>query len=173
MRKILLLLFFLLPLAGRAADSDSLAVYVFLSESCPICQNMSPELKRLAGMYEGKPVSFTGLFPNVELSDDSSIAAFRRKYRIPFDLRKDPGGAMTRQLGATITPEVFLVRVGTGEVLYQGRIDNSYEAVNRRRSVVTAHYLEKAIASSLQRKPADPVRTKAVGCLILTTESSQ
>lgn len=144
---------------------DSLKVYIFLSEKCPICQSVTIELKQLYAAYTGKAVSFIGLFPNEGLSTDKTIKSFGKKYGIPFLLKVDKGKQKVQELQATVTPQVFVVN--KGKVLYSGKIDNSFESIGKRRSVVTEHYLKNALDQILQNKNPAPALTKPVGCFIM------
>lgn len=148
------------------AQSDSLTVYVFLSESCPICKNQTLTLKELYANYKDKGVSFIGIFPNRELSTPETIKKFAKKYKIPFELKKDENQLLTKQLSASITPEVFLVRTSTREILYSGKTDNSFERVGKRRQVVTAFYLRDALENILKNEKIKVPNTQPVGCFI-------
>ena len=39
-------------------------VLIFLAPLCPICQNMSFDLRQLEKDFAGEPVEFVGVFPN-------------------------------------------------------------------------------------------------------------
>lgn len=160
------LLFILVPfLQGKAGDSIS--VYVFLSETCPICQNQTLTLRQLYDEYAGKGISFVGLFPNQDLSSRESIQKFGRKYKIDFELRKDEQQKLTTQLAATVTPEVFVVNNATQKVLYRGKVDNSFEGIGKKRQVITKHYLHDALKNILEQKEVVLKETPAVGCFIV------
>ena len=52
----------------RAERGDEITVYIFMSETCPICQSVTLELKALYATYHPKGVTFVGLFPNQSMS---------------------------------------------------------------------------------------------------------
>src|SRR4051812_18067583 len=89
------------------ASSKPLTVYIFLSESCPICQSYTLRLKELYEKYNEKGVKFVGLFPNY-YADPDSVAAFKKTYTIPFDLLIDKTGELAKHFNAGITPQVFI-----------------------------------------------------------------
>lgn len=151
----------------KAVAADSITVYVFLSESCPICQTLTLELKQVYSQYKGKGIAFVGLFPNKGMSTDESVKKFANKYSIPFDLKVDEKQKMAKRFEATTTPQVFVVNNKTGKVLYKGMADNHFEDIGKRRTVVTEHYLQNALSNILQNQPIDPAETKAVGCFII------
>ncbi|MFN8277260.1 MAG: redoxin family protein [Chitinophagales bacterium] len=153
------------PCGTPARETAPITVYIFLSETCPICQSETIELKALYREFSPKGVRFVGLFPNETASDAASVRRFGKKYDLPFTLHIDSAQTMTQQLGATITPQVFVTNA-TGTVVYQGKIDNGFERIGRRRSVVTAHYLQSALQQLLNLQLPDPASTEAVGCFI-------
>lgn len=163
---LVVILFALCTMNGFAQKNEALTIYVFLSETCPICQSITPELKSLYAIYHEKGVAFVGLFPNQVQSTDETRQQFEKKYNIPFSLSADKGQKMAAKFGATATPQVFLVRNSDHAVLYKGRVDNSFESIGHRRAVVTKQYLRTALNNILQNKPADPAETTPVGCFI-------
>lgn len=139
-------------------------VFVFLSESCPICQSYTLPLKELYKKYHTKNVSFIGVFPNQEITQQE-IAEFKKKYTIPFELIADTGRFLVKKFNATITPEVF-VEATEQQFIYSGRIDNSFYAVGKRRKLVTTHELEDALFQYTSGIPIPVPKTEAVGCMI-------
>ena len=156
-------------LFGPSAPEKTFRVYVFMEESCKICQYYSPELIRLHDKY-GSEVEFVGLFPNPG-SDETTIEKYKEDYRLPFQLEKDLGQLMANKLGATITPEVFLVELKSQRIIYQGRIDNSYVRVGKRRTVVTAKDLDVALENRSNPDALESGKSKAIGCFIMKQRS--
>ncbi|MBC7923943.1 MAG: redoxin family protein [Ferruginibacter sp.] len=158
--------------AGKAPQSSlpavrsdaSLAVYVFLATECPLSQSYTLPLNQLSQRYAASKVTFTGVFP-AEDDQNKNIRDFVNRYRVAFAVRRDPQQRLTRQFGATVTPEAFLVD-GQERVLYAGKIDDWAISLGRKRPVVTEKYLEEAIRAALAGRPVAVARTEAVGCLI-------
>lgn len=153
-------------LRGQAAANDStekFTVYIFLSETCPICQSYTVKLKELYALYHTQNVQFLGVFPNY-YSTAEDISAFGKKYGIPFKLVQDTG-ALAGKLKATVTPEAF-VTSAAGAILYSGRIDDSFYKIGRRRNVISSHDLKDAISNILSGNPVSIPKTQAVGCMI-------
>lgn len=169
MKKYLLILFALCFLTWHSsnlfAQRDSVVVYIFLSETCPICQSVSAELRELHEQFKNQAVGFLGIFPSV-LSTESSRKQFAVKYRLNFPFIADTQLALTTRFGAEVTPEVVVVRVESKEILYRGLIDNSFASVGRRRRVVTEHYLKDVLTSIQLKKTVVLNSTKPVGCII-------
>lgn len=167
---ILLFSVLIIGLSGFTQKSTpkETTVYVFLSESCPICQSYTLTLKKLYTKYSNKNVKFIGVFPNY-YADSDSVNTFKKKYSIPFDLILDKNGALTKRFGAKITPEVF-VENATHDVLYSGRIDDSFYALGKRRNVITSNDLDNVLDEITTHKNIKTSKTQAVGCIINLSE---
>lgn len=144
---------------------DSITVYVFLHESCIISQFYTLPLKDLNSEFSNEHIRFVGLFPNASSSPEN-IEAFKEKYNIPFDLETDHDQVKTNQLGATITPEVFVFDERSGEILYQGRIDDAYARVGKRKRITTTSELKDALNAISRGEEIEVPATPAVGCFI-------
>ncbi len=169
--KTLLLLFIFIFAKNGISQTKTLApkatVFVFLSESCPICQSYTLPLKELYKTYSKKSIRFVGVFPNEDVSQ-KELNEFKRTYSIPFELIVDSAGTLTKKLNASVTPEVFVEDM-SGKVIYSGRIDDSFYAVGKRRKVVTTHELADALGSYVSHKDIKIPKTQAVGCIITTS----
>jgi hypothetical protein len=77
-----------------------------------------------------------------------------------FVILKDWNNVIADKLGATVTPEIYVLDPNF-EILYHGRIDNS-SRVDR----VTSRDLRSALDEILKAKPVTVNSTKAFGCTI-------
>ena len=166
MRFRLLFIFIFAISAQTFADKKGLTVYIFLAETCPICQSVSIELKKLDAQYKQLNVKFVGIFPDNTLSNEKTRKAFGKKYELSFPLNADSGQVLTKNYQAEITPEAVLVDDETQMILYRGKIDNSFASLGKRRTVVTEHYLRDAIESWVLGKKILISKTNPVGCII-------
>lgn len=158
-----------LSLSAIGQTADSIQVYVFLAETCPICRSTTIEMKSLYSSYHSRGIGFRGVFPAAKMSTAQTRADFAKKYNIPYPLQGDAGQVLTKKYAASITPEIVVVRTRDNAILYRGKVDNSYEAIGRRREVVTEHYLRDALESILRGKRISITRTEPVGCFIEKT----
>lgn len=163
MKRLCTLLFILyLPFILRA--SDSIIVYIFMLEDCPITQSYTLKLNELHHQF-GDQFSFVGVFPN-HSSKQEKINLFLQEYKISFPCFTDYSKTLVEQFGATITPEVVVYNSNTKTILYKGRIDNEFADLGKRRRVVTTDELKEVLNSlSLGMEKIFPF-TKAVGCFI-------
>lgn len=145
------------------SQKNDYKVFVFLGESCPICQFHTLTLNNLYKEYSGKGIEIIGYFPNPE-SDSASIGLFRKEYQILFSLKKDIGRAMMKKLSAEITPQVFLTV--NDSIVYSGRINDAFETLGIKKSKIQSPDLENAIKAILNNKPIPVAKTEAIGCFI-------
>jgi peroxiredoxin len=159
--------------AETQEESDSIAVYLFLSETCPICQSTTLEMRKIQEIIEDKPITMAGIFPNEKLSTFESRKQFGRRYKLKFPLLSDSLQKMTLLYDVQVTPEVVMINLKTKEILYRGLIDNSYVAIGKRRQVVNEHYLLDALEATLNQQEIQVKQTTPVGCFIQIRHTKQ
>ena len=147
------------------SPESNVCVYVFLSEECIISQSYSLELRQLHEDFSGGQFEFVGVFPNPS-STPAKMAAFKEAYAFPFDFQLDRQQRLMDQFGVSVTPEVVVYDRQAATVLYQGRIDNTFYRVGRRRQVTTTNELTDALAAIEAGEPVPVARTETVGCFI-------
>ncbi len=156
-------------LQGAVFPMDSLkqnavSVLVFMSPECPLCENYARDLRMVADSFSAQEVKIYGVFPGTAYPD-SQIRRFLIHYRLPITALLDPDLKLTEQLDATTTPEAVVYNAA-GTLVYRGNIDNWATALGQKRTVVTEHYLEEAIAATLSGFLPPISSTEPVGCLI-------
>jgi thiol-disulfide isomerase/thioredoxin len=158
-------------LDGRSVDPFAApagvkaVVFLFTSSECPISNRYAPELKRLAAEFAPRGALFRLVYPDP--ADDAAairkhIAAF--SFGASTEALRDPGHALVKHVGATITPEAAVY--ANGRVRYRGRIDDRYVDLGVERPQATRHDLADAIAAVLAGKPVTVPETQPVGCYI-------
>ncbi|MDF1694992.1 MAG: redoxin domain-containing protein [Saprospiraceae bacterium] len=147
-----------------SGNTDSLTLYLFLLDDCPICIQYTPTLNELHAAY-GEEIAFIGYFPNFS-SKPEKIEEFKKQYGIQFPLFTDYYKSKAKLFNAQITPEVILYDHEQNQILYQGRIDNKFFKLGRRRNVVTEHDLKNAIENRLNDLPIEKKYVEAIGCYI-------
>lgn len=162
----LLLIFFILGLNTHSLaqqDTSKPTLYLFLSDECVITQYYITTLNEIEKKY-GQDVDMVAIFPNFS-SKPKKIEAFYDKYKLSIPYKTDYYKKLSKSLGATITPEAILLDT-SGTIVYQGRIDNSYVRIGKRRRVVTSSELSDAISALVKSKEIEVPRTEAIGCFI-------
>lgn len=146
------------------SPSTKATVIYFLSPECPLCQSYTLTINNLTKAYQAKGINFVGIIPGTSYSS-ASILQYKRSYKLNLNVLVDKQLKLTRQLGATITPEVFVLS-NRQKLLYHGRIDNWAYELGKKRKVITDHNLKDVLDAILYHKPIKTTQTKAVGCFI-------
>ncbi len=151
-----------LPLAQL--KQHLLSLVIFLGPDCPISQKFGDSIRKLHAQYAKDSVAVYGVFP-FPLNEREKIAQFGDEYQFAFPLLLDSEFQLTQRLGASITPEFYLINQH-GEIVYQGMFNNWYYALGKYRRVITEHYVLDAIEQHFANEPIRIKRTKAIGCFL-------
>lgn len=146
-------------------SNESLVALIFTSNYCPYSRKYEDRINELYQKYRNSGVQFLLINPNN--TEDDSLEEMKKKasnlgYRFPY--LKDDQQVLTDIMGATRTPEVFLLKpVNNGfELVYHGAIDdNPLAAID-----VQNPYLESAIDSVLNANPVGNSEVRVTGCII-------
>lgn len=140
-------------------------VLIFLGTECPIANSILPRLNQLAAGCGGQQVEFFGVLSSPSLSHRAAVE-HAREFSIEFPLLFDGTGELREQLGATHSPQAFVL-TPEGRVLYRGAIDDQFVSVaGRRRSEPREQWLRAAITAVLKHEPIARPETEPVGCLL-------
>jgi predicted neuraminidase len=117
---------------------------LFLSGRCPATERSIEAIIRLYQKYRLRDVLYVGVCSNA-VEKAPELQEFARNRGVVFSIYQDPKGAIAKQLGASVTPEVCLFD-REGRFVYRGGAD--------RKEALTA--LETTIKRLLQKLPAQP-----------------
>jgi hypothetical protein len=140
-------------------------VFLFTSTECPISNRYAPEVRRLAAEFARHGVLFRLVYPNPSEQADAireHMTAF--SYAGATEALRDPGHALVKYVGATVTPEAAVF--AGGRIVYRGRIDDRYVDLGLERPAPTRRDLFQALTAVIAGKPAPHATTQAVGCFI-------
>jgi thiol-disulfide isomerase/thioredoxin len=164
LKKISLSFYFsILFILGQAQDK-AYTVKLFLLDDCVICQSYTPLLNNLHEEFKAE-FEFIGYFPNFR-SKANGIKNFEEKYAINYELKTDYFKKETNSYNVKITPEVVVVDNANGNVLYQGRIDDEFISIGRRKRIVASNDLANALYQIRNGYPIVTAKTESVGCFI-------
>jgi peroxiredoxin len=158
------------PITLSDDPTAKLHVLCFLGTECPLARLYGRRLNEMAERYHDRGVRFVGINSNIQDSLEE-IRAYAAAHGVGFPLAKDPDRRVALQVGATRTPEVFVIDAQR-EVRYQGRIDNQYEP-GITRAEASSHELRDAIEQLLAGRKVAVPRTEAVGCLIALPKAAE
>jgi peroxiredoxin len=135
------------------------AILIFVATKCPVSNAYNDRMEKLAQDYKAKGINVIGINSNVaELAPEVKEHAAQMK--LTFPILKDAGNKIADSLGATRTPEAYLVDANL-KLVYHGRIDNSQKTEG-----VTSSDLREAADELLAGKPVTKTGGAAFGCSI-------
>jgi len=135
------------------------AVLIFISVQCPVSNGYNERMKKLAEDYQARGINVIGINSNVT-EPISSVKAHAADKHFTFTVLKDDGNKIADRLGATRTPEAYVIDAG-GKLVYHGRIDNSQNTAN-----ITSNDLREALDELLSGKAISKTGGAAFGCSI-------
>ena len=138
-------------------------VVAFLGVECPLAKLYSERLQKIQDSFGARGVTVIGVDANQQDSL-SEMAAHARRHSMSFVFAKDNQQTTVAALGATRTPEVFLLDEHRA-VRYHGRVDDQY-GVGFVREKPVKNDLVEAIESLLAGKAIASTHQPAPGCLI-------
>jgi thiol-disulfide isomerase/thioredoxin len=139
-------------------------VFLFYSPECPICLSQTKTISELYNQHKKDSIDFIMVFPG-KFYSNKIIKRFLKDYAISIYAIRDDNVALTNYMKATVTPEAVVLDRNRNRI-YSGRIDNLFEDIGERRTIVTEHYLRDAIVAVLENKEPVIKRTEPVGCIL-------
>lgn len=134
----------------------------FVTSDCPIARRFTPEIKRI--MKEYKPTS-TFRF---EYEDSGvtlkQLTAHHAEYNIKCPLSFDKDHILAKKLNVLVVPTA-VIRTDNGQVLYQGRIDDSY-GTDFKWHPAKNKDLRNALTAIKNGEDVPVKSTKVIGCTL-------
>lgn len=138
---------------------------VFVKRDCPISEAYAPEIRLLSEQFAPRGIDFSLVYLDPSLSREDAVAHARSRFGPLCDVVVDSNRYLARLASVKVTPEVAVLSKD-GDMLYRGRIDDTWEAVGVSKLDPTTRDLRDALDAVLDgREIANPV-TAAVGCLV-------
>jgi peroxiredoxin len=135
------------------------SVLIFVAVQCPVSNAYNERMEKLSQDFKSRGISVIGVNSNVsEAADEIKAHAIANK--LTFPILKDPGNKIADRLGASKTPEAYVLDANN-KLVYHGRIDNSRDAAG-----VNSSELRDALEALLNGKPVEKTTAMAFGCTI-------
>src|SRR5437868_4826875 len=135
------------------------AVIIFIATRCPVSNAYNDRMEKLAQDYKAKGVNVIGINSN-NIEPATEVKSHASEKHLTFAILKDDGNKIADRLGATRTPEAYVIDA-SGKLVYHGRIDNSQNTAN-----ITANDLRDALDEMIAGKPVTKTGGAAFGCSI-------
>ncbi|MEI2693988.1 MAG: hypothetical protein WBO44_14150 [Saprospiraceae bacterium] len=140
-------------------------VYFFLLEDCKISQAYISEIKRIEKEFANDSIRFVALFPNAT-STEQSVLTFNKRYKLPMLCKQDVQRMVADQYQISVLPEVVVINETQHQKLYQGRIDNLFVAIGKRRKKATTFDLKEVLKGIESGQQLPYRKTAAIGCFL-------
>jgi peroxiredoxin/mono/diheme cytochrome c family protein len=161
----------LTDIKGKTYNWETLAqrgpvALVFSGTACPVAQRYTVRLNELYQTFSAKGVSLFVVHSNYdEGKEEVAEHAKEMGYKMP--VVKDEDGSLARMLGATMTPQAFVID-SKGVLRYRGALDD-----NRYENRVKKPYLRDTLNALLNKKAVPVANTEAFGCTLRLPERTE
>ena len=132
-------------------------VIMFWSAECPFVQAYNDRINSFVSDYNSKGVTFWAINAN-STETVKDVENHAKEHQYPFPVLKDVNNVVADNLGATRTPEVYVLDQNR-TILYHGRISDS-----RDKDKETSFDLKNALDEILAGKEVTVKETKSFGC---------
>jgi len=135
------------------------AVVIFIATKCPVSNAYNDRMEKVAQDYKAKGINVIGINSN-NTEPSAEVKSHAAEKHLTFAILKDDGNKIADRLGATRTPEVYVLDAGM-KLVYHGRIDNSQKI-----EAISSNDLREALDEMLAGKPISKTGGAAFGCTI-------
>src|SRR5438045_5983350 len=135
------------------------AVIIFVATKCPVSNGYNERMEKVSEDYQAKGINVIGINAN-STEPAAEVKSHAAEKGLKFAILKDDGNKIADRLGATRTPEAYVLD-GGGKLVYHGRIDNSQNMAN-----ITSNDLRDALDQMLAGKTISKTGGAAFGCTI-------
>src|ERR1041384_3455248 len=134
-------------------------VLIFISVQCPVSNAYNDRMEKLAQDYKAKGINVVGINAN-NTEPAAEVKSHAAEKGLTFTILKDDGNKIADRLGATRTPEAYVLDASM-KLVYHGRIDNSQKVEG-----ITSEDLRDALNEMLAGKAVTKTGGAAFGCSI-------
>ena len=144
------------------AAAPKIETLFFVTSDCPISKRYTPEIKRIMNEYNTVS-TFKYIYEDTGTTFEK-MKAHHGEYGIKCPLALDPKMELAKKYSITGVPTV-LVKSAKGEVVYQGRVDDSYGSDFKWHQAKHTD-LRNALRALKEGKPVSVKKTKVIGCAL-------
>jgi len=135
------------------------AVILFVATKCPVSNAYNERMEKLYEDYKAKGIVVIGINAN-NTEPAAEVKSHAADKGLKFAILKDDGNKIADRLGATRTPEAYVLDASM-KLVYHGRIDNSQKIEG-----ITSNDLREALDELLAGKAITKTGGAAFGCTI-------
>ncbi len=148
----------------KPARGETSAIF-FVSHDCPISNYYAQEIRRICEQYGDKGLRCSLVYVDPTFTNAAAAKHADEYAHGPYPRIVDRTHALVTATRATVTPQVFVIR-DDKSVAYNGRIDDFYMALGKKRRIVTERDLRDALDAVFSGKTVAKPESKPVGCFI-------
>lgn len=137
-------------------------VIMFIAPDCPLCMTLSTPLSELSEKYTD--IQFLAIYSGKHY-EPMEINMFATETKLKPHIFRDYDYEVAHQLGASVTPEFFLID-SSATILYQGAMDDRILELGSYKQQWDKHYLVDAIEATLAEKEVILKKTEPIGCIL-------
>ena len=134
-------------------------VVIFIATKCPVSNAYNDRMEKLAEDYKARGINVIGINAN-STEPAAEVKSHAAEKGLKFTILKDDGNKIADRLGATRTPEAYVLDTNF-KLLYHGRIDNSQKVEG-----ITSNDVREALDEMLAGKTISKTGGAAFGCSI-------
>ena len=156
---------FTLPDADGASHSlaslkgKSGTVIIFIATKCPVSNAYNDRMEKVFEDYKAKGINVVGINSN-NTEPSAEVKSHAAEKGLKFTILKDDNNKVADRLGATRTPEVYVLD-SKGKLAYHGRIDDAQKVES-----VSSNDLRNALDEIAGGKAVTKTGGAAFGCTI-------
>ena len=146
-------------------DGRRVRAFVFISTECPVSNGYIKTLNKIHAKIarSGMEAEFFGVVSDPTVSRTQAVKHFE-EFEAEFTILFDASGLLAQAMKASHVPESFVLD-RDGKLLYRGAIDNSWEALGRRRPQAEKEFFADALTAASAGEPVAVAATQPIGCL--------
>ncbi|MFT5056176.1 MAG: thiol-disulfide isomerase/thioredoxin [Pseudoalteromonas distincta] len=137
-------------------------VLMFIAPDCPLCMTLSTPFSNLSEKYTD--IQFLAIYSGKHY-EPMEINMFATETKLKSRIFRDYDYEVAHQLGASVTPEFFLID-SSANILYQGMMDDRILELGSYKQTWDEYYLVDAIEATLAGKEVVLKRTEPIGCVL-------
>ena len=134
-------------------------VIIFIATKCPVSNAYNDRMEKVFEDYKAKGFNVVGINSN-STEPSAEVKSHAAEKGLKFTILKDDGNKIADRLGATRTPEVYVLD-NKGKLAYHGRIDDAQKVES-----VTSNDLRNALDEMGSGKAVTKTGGAAFGCTI-------
>jgi thiol-disulfide isomerase/thioredoxin len=147
---------------SKLIKAKEYTLLMFIAPDCPLCMTLSTPFSELSEKYTD--IQFLAIYSGKHY-EPMEINMFATETKLKPRIFRDYDYEVAHQLGASVTPEFFLID-SSATILYQGMMDDRILALGSYKQQWDEYYLVDAIEATLAGKEVVLKKTEPIGCVL-------